>query len=338
MADEVTRRAPRFGRGWLEAAQSRASARRNILLEQDESRRLYEDMQSAIARATELLGPDDPHLTSLVVNWVPWAGAWSSCEERLRQALARAPHLPALKGTLGSLLVHSGRLTEGLELFRDAQKQEPLRAILSIAYGSCLSALERQEEAFAVFEAILRRWPDHAFTWRSLVTGAARDGRWGVVEKWTTPASIAKFRKDPAAVEATLGAIEMHRNPENQGRARLLQRIADGVDRAGRVRMIDLTEAAQFCDAGAIHDLADRASFVHLTDPLAGYDPDDWGAQMLFSAQAKRLREDKRFVRLCARLGLVEHWIDIGRWPDCADRTSYDFRSEARRVSNVPLG
>jgi hypothetical protein len=31
------------------------------------------------------------------------------------------------------------------------------------------------------------------------------------------------------------------------------------------------------------------------------------------------LRNDPRFVRLCARLGLVEFWLAGDRWPDCAE-------------------
>jgi hypothetical protein len=41
---------------------------------------------------------------------------------------------------------------------------------------------------------------------------------------------------------------------------------------------------------------------------------------------------DRRFVRLCARLGLVTYWIETDRWPDCADAPglNYDFRAECR--------
>jgi len=38
------------------------------------------------------------------------------------------------------------------------------------------------------------------------------------------------------------------------------------------------------------------------------------------------LRNDRRFARLCARLGLVEFWLASGRWPDCASETPYDFK------------
>ncbi len=45
------------------------------------------------------------------------------------------------------------------------------------------------------------------------------------------------------------------------------------------------------------------------------------------------MRRDRRFVKLCAQLGLCDYWVKTGRWPDCADEVApyYDFRAEAQR-------
>jgi hypothetical protein len=48
------------------------------------------------------------------------------------------------------------------------------------------------------------------------------------------------------------------------------------------------------------------------------------------------LRNDPRFVRLCARLGLVEFWVASNKWPDCAGELPYDFRAECEKVRHVP--
>ncbi len=48
------------------------------------------------------------------------------------------------------------------------------------------------------------------------------------------------------------------------------------------------------------------------------------------------LRNDPRFPRLCARLGLVEFWLASGQWPDCADEVPYDFRQECEGAKGVP--
>ena len=54
-----------------------------------------------------------------------------------------------------------------------------------------------------------------------------------------------------------------------------------------------------------------------------------------FEGDAQELRNDLRFPRLCARLGLVEFWMATGKWPDCADEVPYDFRAECARVQGV---
>ena len=45
--------------------------------------------------------------------------------------------------------------------------------------------------------------------------------------------------------------------------------------------------------------------------------------------------DDPRFLRLCAKLGLVDYWVGQERWPDCAEGTPYDFRAEARRLKGA---
>jgi hypothetical protein len=45
------------------------------------------------------------------------------------------------------------------------------------------------------------------------------------------------------------------------------------------------------------------------------------------------MMNDVRFVSLCAKLGLCDHWVETDRWPDCASFVPYDFRAEARRLA-----
>ena len=57
---------------------------------------------------------------------------------------------------------------------------------------------------------------------------------------------------------------------------------------------------------------------------------------LLFQANMPELRNDLRFPRLCARLGLVEFWMATGIWPDCAAEVPYDFERECANVNTVP--
>jgi hypothetical protein len=63
--------------------------------------------------------------------------------------------------------------------------------------------------------------------------------------------------------------------------------------------------------------------------------PDGYRTALLFQASMPELRNDRRFVHLCARLGLVEFWLASGLWPACADEVPYDFRRECERVRGL---
>jgi hypothetical protein len=61
--------------------------------------------------------------------------------------------------------------------------------------------------------------------------------------------------------------------------------------------------------------------------------PDGYRTGLLFHAGMPELRNDPRFVPLCARLGLVEFWLATGKWPDCVDDVPYDFKAECEKCA-----
>ena len=64
--------------------------------------------------------------------------------------------------------------------------------------------------------------------------------------------------------------------------------------------------------------------------------PDTCRPAMLFQPGMPELRNDPRFPRLCARLGLVEFWEAVEKWPDCADEVPYDFKAECAKARHIP--
>ena len=63
--------------------------------------------------------------------------------------------------------------------------------------------------------------------------------------------------------------------------------------------------------------------------------PDGYRTALLFQASMPELRNDPRFPRLCARLGLVDFWLGSGQWPDCADEVPYDFERARRYFADT---
>ena len=77
-----------------------------------------------------------------------------------------------------------------------------------------------------------------------------------------------------------------------------------------------------------------RLGPVGTGDDIMG--PDAYRTSLLFQASMPELRNDLRFPRLCARLGLVEFWAATGKRPDCADEVPYDFEAECAKVRHIP--
>jgi hypothetical protein len=44
---------------------------------------------------------------------------------------------------------------------------------------------------------------------------------------------------------------------------------------------------------------------------------------------------DIRFMRLCAKMGFCDYWVQTDRWPDCVDQVPYDFRAEAKKLAGA---
>jgi hypothetical protein len=66
-------------------------------------------------------------------------------------------------------------------------------------------------------------------------------------------------------------------------------------------------------------ELIARASFSYMFEPDGRSPNSPVGPSVMFSSvHAADLVRDKRFVGLCAKLGLCDYWVTTGRWPDCA--------------------
>jgi tetratricopeptide (TPR) repeat protein len=79
--------------------------------------------------------------------------------------------------------------------------------------------------------------------------------------------------------------------------------------------------------------VADRfAAPANVEKPMA-FQPFD--TDSLFAPSGAALRRDPRFMRLAARLGLVDYWRSTGHWPDFCnnDQLPYDCQVEAARLA-----
>ncbi len=73
---------------------------------------------------------------------------------------------------------------------------------------------------------------------------------------------------------------------------------------------------------------------VLLPDDVIG--PDAYRTGILFWKGMPEIRNDPRFVPLCARLGLVEFWLTTQKWPDCVEEVPYDFKAACEMARSIP--
>jgi hypothetical protein len=117
----------------------------------------------------------------------------------------------------------------------------------------------------------------------------------------------------------------------------MLQVLAEAretVRETGAVPLNILTELETYGLRDEIFELVEDASFDHMFRADGPLPLTMFGPNIIFNAYHDGgLQADPRFLRLCAKLGLVSYWLETGAWPDCADVVPYDFRAEARAVA-----
>lgn len=108
------------------------------------------------------------------------------------------------------------------------------------------------------------------------------------------------------------------------------------MDRTGCVDVSRLVYAAHLGLVDDAYRAAEKARLgpVGTSDDIMG--PDGYRTSLLFQAGMPELRNDPRFPRLCARLGLVGFWMATCKWPDCADEVPYDFEAECTKLQHIP--
>lgn len=59
----------------------------------------------------------------------------------------------------------------------------------------------------------------------------------------------------------------------------------------------------------------------------------------LFAPPFRLVRHDPRFAGVCVKLGLYDHWLASGCWPDCVDEVApyYDFKAECADAAGVAV-
>jgi len=226
-----------------------------------------------------------------------------------------------------------GRVRDGAEETARAFRLDALNPMLANLGALATMATGRVAEAVPVLEDLMARVPDMSFPVANLMRAYAFLDDWAAVDRLLDPSAKRPLREfqDGLAFIRT----KRHPTPENVGGMR--SALAAHYEKTGCVDVSRLVYAAHL---GLVEEAYRTAETACLgprgtEDDMMG--PDGYRTGLLFWDGMPELRNDPRFVRLCARLGLVKFWLATGKWPDCVDRVPYDFKAECEKVRDIPI-
>ncbi len=328
LLEVVTERAPDFAEAWSRLAALRAWQHVYLpfadrpasaaIVARDVARALERDPQSI-----------DAMMARLFV--VPPFGRFVECDSILERIL-RAPGSADGRRYAGYFLRTMGRVREALEEDERAYGLDRLHPMTANLVALARMAAGRVAEAVPVFEELVERLPDMSFPVSSLLRCYAFQNDWTAVDRLLELADKRQLRE----FREGLPFIRTKRDPSAQN----IDDWRNGLDaQVSRTGHIDVSRLVYSAHLGLVEEAYRAAETAHLGPAGTGDDimgPDGYRTSLMFQAGMPELRNDLRFPRLCARLGLVEFWTATGKWPDCADEAPYDFRAECAKVRDIP--
>lgn len=328
--------APDFALGWAWLAHGRAGLA-TFDLGDLERGPVLEAARKALATAERL----DPTMgfTRTVRQFLEPPAAWRRREALLSEALrltpSDVPSLDAMSKLAGSL----GRCRESLALAEQAKLLDPLSPQTVARWVNMLD--ERYDERMAAYDAARARWPafpEFSFT---AATSAALSTDWQRYEALRSHAYAQPFAKDRGYASRMNGTFRFFDAVRDHDQAFLddfASSLLSRVERTGAVPLNMLWLAGSAGCVDAAFQAIERAAFDSAFE-VGGYGTLSrwWPGTLFLRCFCAALIDDPRFLRLCAKLGLVHYWLETNRWPDCADQVPYDFRAEARRVAEEGL-
>ncbi len=247
------------------------------------------------------------------------------------ERLQRAPGAGDGRRYIGWFLRHTGRLRESLEDTERTYRLDALDPMSANLLALARMASGRVAEAVPVYEDLVARIPEMSFPISSLLRAQAFLQDWAAVDRLLALAAKRPLRE----FQDTLPFVRAKRDPTPEHIGAWRNAFEAHVAKTGGVDVARLVYAAHLGMVDEAYRAADAARLgpAGTSDDIMG--PDGYRTALLFQASMPELRNDLRFPRLCARLGLVEFWMATGKWPDCAAEVPYDFKAECARVQHV---
>jgi adenylate cyclase len=327
LLEDAVRRAPRFAPAWGRLAYLRAFLR--FYQPYTERAQSAQRVTRDAARALEL----DPHAVDAIAAQLfviaPF-GRFIEADRALEQ-LRRGPGAGDARRYIGWYLRTMGRVRESLEESERVYRLDALDPMAANAAALARLAAGDVAGAVPIYEELVERVPDMSFPVSSLLRAYAFRHDWAAVDRLLALAQQRQLRE----FQDGLPFIRTKRDPTPANIGAWRSALETHVATSGSVDVSRLVYAAHL---GLVDEAYRAAANARLGPSGADSDvlgPDAYRPSLLFQAGMPELRNDVRFVQLCARLGLVEFWMVTDKWPDCAGEVPYDFKAECAKAQHL---
>jgi TolB-like protein len=328
--EHVVQIAPDFAAGWGTLAYRRAELMMHSPYGERAALRAEVEVELAKCRAF-----DPGHPDALAATWLqlPPFGCF------LEQELGFSSNARSDQESVDLMTAHAYFLEcvgRGEEAAVQAERAVTLDALNPYAVGIHGQALWRAgcfAEGRAVLEHVRAKWPDSHHSVAVLIQACIHAQDWDMVDRLTAPARLELYPLREHQGVVAFGRVMREGN--RRGRRLMFETICKRADATGHIDAQVAVIAAELGDIDETYALLDRC---HFGPSGAEYDVMGMHAYrtlLLFPKAYGALRADPRFVKLCARLGLVEYWLETNHWPDCAHDVPYDFRAECKNMRSA---
>jgi len=329
--ESVTEMAPEFADGWASLASARHAI--SLFMPYTERRPIKALAEAALARCLAL---DLDNAEAAAVEWLlcdPFGDhlAQEKAAQRIRE---KGQNSASAQFALSYHLEVVGRNREAVEAARRARDLDPKHNRASFMHAQTLWQAGRYAEGRAAMEAHLLAWPDDQQAAAVLILSCAHQKDWAGVDALIDPQRLEKF---PLREHSRfIGRIALLRSPDPESRRMIFEWMRANVEKTGHLEPGAMVWPAVTGFADEAFDILDGAKLGPSGGPRDSLGVNAYRSHVLFPAAYPELRATPRFVKLCARLGLVEYWLKTKSWPDCADVVPYDFRAECETYRDYP--
>ena len=227
-----------------------------------------------------------------------------------------------------------GRTMEAVSWSGRGVALDPLSLLANATYAQSLWRSGQFDKGLAELERIVEIWPDNHNNVAVLILACGHRQDWAAVDRLIDPARLERYPLREH--RSVIGLMAVLRDPTPEKRQRVLESVTRSIDLTGHTDAMPFITLAELGFVDESFELLDRAKLGPSGGTKDALGTNAYRTHLLFPAAFTKLRGDPRFVKLCARLGLVEYWLATQKWPDCAGEVAYNFSAECETYRDYP--